>query len=317
MGFVDELLGQQHAARLGHRHGRGAQMLAKLAAQLAFPHAQTLGERIHPVVVQRAQFNELQGARHAVGQFVSGADFRRRLGPAAQAGVKAGLLRGGSRREERDVLRQRRTRRAHRAAIDARRLDGREEAAVVTGIAHLDGAIAGVVVQVHQPKLLPRPGRDLAVFGHGCDDHTGVRKPPAARPARFYIRLIATSPGAGHADPHILFGTRFHPAGPDAGADGCPAAVARRRLARLRIPHAYAAAAPVRQRRRAGARRQPALRAAPRAGSVFRRRGGRHQRSTRGAGRHRLPAAAWPGASNGPPPCARSGWPTAPIRSAS
>ncbi|KAG1447316.1 hypothetical protein G6F57_017098 [Rhizopus arrhizus] len=72
MGFVDELLGQQHAARLGHRHGRGAQMLAKLAAQLAFPHAQTLGERIHPVVVQRAQFNELQGARHAVGQFVQG-----------------------------------------------------------------------------------------------------------------------------------------------------------------------------------------------------------------------------------------------------
>ncbi|MNQ96229.1 hypothetical protein D3C85_1118250 [compost metagenome] len=105
MRLVDELLGQQHPPRLGDGHGRSAEMLAELAPQLPFPHAQALGQRVHAVLVQRAKLDQLQRARHAVRQFVPGTQLGRGLRPAAQAGVVAGFLRGGRGGVEGDVLR--------------------------------------------------------------------------------------------------------------------------------------------------------------------------------------------------------------------
>ena len=70
---MDELFGEQDAAGLGDGDGRGAQVLAELAPQLAFADAQAFGQGVDAGVVQGAKFDLGQGARDAVGQVLAGA----------------------------------------------------------------------------------------------------------------------------------------------------------------------------------------------------------------------------------------------------
>ena len=82
---MDQLLGQQHAAGLGDGDGRGAQVLAELSPQLARADAGPGGQRVQVAVVQRAQLDQLQRARHAGGQ--------------PGAGPAAGAISGRQRRQ--------------------------------------------------------------------------------------------------------------------------------------------------------------------------------------------------------------------------
>ena len=101
---MDELLGEQHAARLGDGDRRGAQMLPEQPPELALADAEPSGQRIDIRLVQRAELDQRQRARDGVGGAAPGAEVRRGFRPAAQAGAKAGLLGRRGRRVERDVL---------------------------------------------------------------------------------------------------------------------------------------------------------------------------------------------------------------------
>jgi hypothetical protein len=147
VGLVDQLLGQQHPPGLGHADRRGAQVLQEQPPQLPPADAHAFGQALDISVVERAGLDQGQGARDGVGRAVPGAQLRRGLGPAAQAGAIAGLLGRGGAGVEGDVLAQRRAGRAHRPAIDARRPHRHEQPAVEAGVAGLDGAVANVGVE--------------------------------------------------------------------------------------------------------------------------------------------------------------------------
>ena len=90
---------------------------------------------------------------------------------------------------EDDIARQGRARRTDRTAVDARGLDRGEEASVVAGVAHADGAVAGVVIEIHAAMLTPVRDGVLAVFGPCCPADTDVRKPRAGVRRGPYILL--------------------------------------------------------------------------------------------------------------------------------
>ena len=98
--LVDQLLGEQDAPRLGHRHRRGAEMLAKEAAELALADPQPLGQGLHVAAIQATLSISGQRPRDGVGRAAPGAEIGRGLGPAAQAGAEARLLGRRGRRIE-------------------------------------------------------------------------------------------------------------------------------------------------------------------------------------------------------------------------
>ena len=56
---MDQLLGEEHAARLRHRDGRRAEVLLEEAPQLPLADAEPLGQRVDAVVaVERAVGDE-------------------------------------------------------------------------------------------------------------------------------------------------------------------------------------------------------------------------------------------------------------------
>ena len=148
--------------RSGRRRRRGAQVLAELSPQLARADAGPGGQRVQVAVVQRAQLDQLQRARHAGGQPRRGAGGGRDFRAAAQAGMEAGLPRPRPWRRRRHCATGR-ARRTDRTAVDARGLDRGEEASVVAGVAHADGAVAGVVIEIHAAMLTPVRDGVLAV----------------------------------------------------------------------------------------------------------------------------------------------------------
>ena len=155
LGLVDELLGQQHAAGLRDGDRRGAEMLLEQPPQMALADAEPLGESIERRLVERAELDQRQRARHGVGGAAPGAEIGRGLGPAAQAGAEAGFLCRGGGRKEGHILFARRARRADRPAIDAGRLHAGEEPAVEARIALRDGAIAGIVIEIGWSISMP------------------------------------------------------------------------------------------------------------------------------------------------------------------
>jgi hypothetical protein len=124
-------------------------MLQEQPPQLPPADADPLCQGLDVCLIQRARLDQGQGARDGVGRAVPGPQLRRGLGPAAQAGAVAGFLGRGGAGVEGDVLAQRRAGRTHRPAVDARRLHGHEQPAVEAGVAGLDGAVAGVGIEVH------------------------------------------------------------------------------------------------------------------------------------------------------------------------
>ena len=170
-GFVNELLGEQYAAGLRHRDRRCAQVLVEQTSELPLAEAQARGERVHAGVVQCAELDQRQRARHAVRRAVPGGQLRRRLGTAAQAGTEPRRLRGGGGPEEPHVLTLRRSRRADRTAVDPRRRHPAEEDAVEARVPRADRAVAGVGVEIHHCDRGPAAAACLAVFGHGRPRH--------------------------------------------------------------------------------------------------------------------------------------------------
>ena len=157
-GVVDQLLGEQHATGLGHGDRRGAEMLLEQAAELASADAQALGQRVDAglVAVERALGDERKAARHRVRGAAPGAEIRRRLRPAAQAGAEASLLRRGGRGKEAAVLELGRACRADRAAVDPGRGDADEQAAVEARVTGLERPVAGLGIELFHGPRMPR-----------------------------------------------------------------------------------------------------------------------------------------------------------------
>ena len=155
--LVDQLLGEEHTAGLRDRDRRGAEMLAEQAPQLPLSHAEPYRQGLDIGLVEGAELDERECARHGIRRAAPRAEIRRRLRTAAQAGAEPRLLRGGGRRKEGHVLRKRRPRRADRATIDARGFDAGEDAAVEAGVAVAERAIAGVVIEIHGRTVIALP----------------------------------------------------------------------------------------------------------------------------------------------------------------
>jgi hypothetical protein len=156
-GVVQQLLGEQHAPRLGDGDGRGAEMVLEQPPELAATDAQPLGQYldIGIAAVERTLGDQGQGAVYRVGGAAPEGEVGRDLGPAAQAGPEARLLRRSGRGEEAAVLELGRARGADRPAIDAGRGAADEDVAVEASIVALESAVVGPVVeQFHRGTLL-------------------------------------------------------------------------------------------------------------------------------------------------------------------
>ena len=112
------------------------------------PTPTRLAEVIDGGLIQRAQFDQSEGAGDGVGGAAPGAEVGGGFRAAAQAGAEPGLVRRGGGGEEDDVLRTRRAGGADRAAVDAGGFDAGEQAAVEAGVADGHRAVAGVVVEI-------------------------------------------------------------------------------------------------------------------------------------------------------------------------
>jgi len=142
--LVDELLGEQDPSGLRDRDGRRTEVCAEQPAELAFADAEPRGECVHIGLVQSAELDERQSARHGVRRAAPGGEIRCRFGPAAQTRPEAGGLRGRRRGEEAHVLALGRPRRTDGTAVDAGRLHADEQLAVEACVAGPEGAVAGV-----------------------------------------------------------------------------------------------------------------------------------------------------------------------------
>ena len=160
---MDQLLGQQDPAGLGHRHRRGAQMLAEQSPKLSLAHPQPTGKTVHIAIIQGALLDQGHGPGHGVGGAVPGAQVRRGLRAAAQAGPEASLLGRRSRGIEGYVPAFGGPRRTDRSAVDPRRAHSAEDPSVKAGVAHREGAVAGVVIQFHARTIAP-PRREVSRF---------------------------------------------------------------------------------------------------------------------------------------------------------
>jgi len=166
--FLDQLLGEEDAARLRDGDRRHAEMLVEQAAQLAFAHAKAFRKRADSafIAVETAFGDQRQRTRHRVGRAAPGRGVGRDLGPASEARAEAGTLRRRGTREEAAILALRRACWADRPAIDAGRGDADEEPAVETRIARRKRAIADVVRgHFHRTHSVAEPRVRLAIFG--------------------------------------------------------------------------------------------------------------------------------------------------------
>ena len=153
--LVEELLGEMEAPRVRDVDRRRAQMLEEEAPQMAGGHAGTRGQRVDARLVERSFADQPQRARDDRRR----AEPRRRpgrgFGTAAQTGAVARRLGGSGGRKIADVIVFRRAHRAHRPAIDPRRRDGDEEAAVEARVMGTPRAIAGLASELQGDGSIP------------------------------------------------------------------------------------------------------------------------------------------------------------------
>ena len=152
-GVMDQLLREQDASSLGHRHRRGSEVLHEQASEMARADAESLGERIDAglLAVEGAVGDQREAARHRVRRAVPGAEVRCGLGSAAEAGAEARRLGSGGGGVEPAILEPGGPRRADRPAIDPGGGDAHEEPAVEALVACLERAVAGCGIEsVHR-----------------------------------------------------------------------------------------------------------------------------------------------------------------------
>jgi hypothetical protein len=161
--FMNELLGEKHAAGLCHRDGRGPQMLHEQSPELASTHAEACGEGFDAVTVavERAIGNQSERPRNCIRTSAPGCQIGSGFWPATQARAKTRFLRRRGRTQETAILELRAARGTDRPAIDAGRGDANKEQAVEARIAALESAITDLSVwQFHGPILSRTKERD-------------------------------------------------------------------------------------------------------------------------------------------------------------
>src|SRR5262249_41281777 len=135
-------------------------------------------DRVESLVLERPVFHQRRGSLRETRRRVDARVARRELGPAAQARSVAARFRGRGARKEAAILALRRLDGADRAAINARRRDRDEEAAVEARVARTERAVADAGVESHAAHYARRDRACLAVFGHrsGPGSHVRIRR---------------------------------------------------------------------------------------------------------------------------------------------
>src|SRR5262245_32492136 len=128
-------------------------MVLKEAPELTFADAQPARQIINARLVERPELDQSQCPRDGIRGAAPSPEIRCRLGPAAQTGPETRFLgcRGGG--IKRHIRRSRRAGRANWSAIDAGGFDAGEKPAIKTGVALAQRAIAGVMIEIHIPKM--------------------------------------------------------------------------------------------------------------------------------------------------------------------
>jgi hypothetical protein len=164
--LVNELLREENAAGLGHGERRGAEVTLEEAPELARAHAQALPQGLDArvVAVEFARRDERKRSGDGVRGPAPGGELRRRLRPAAQARTIPRRLRGGRRGIEPAVLQLGWPRRAHGTAVDPRRRDRDEEAAVKSLVARPERVVANVGVEHRDAETVMRTARGGSRF---------------------------------------------------------------------------------------------------------------------------------------------------------
>jgi len=150
------LLGEQNPPCLGNRNRRRAEVLLEQPPKLPLPHAQPSGQVFNAPVIHRPHLNQHQPPRDCVGRPPPSAKIRRGLRPATQTWPESGLLRRGGGGVKNNIFRARRPCRADWAAIDSGRFNASEKPPVKAGITGANGAVTGVMVEVHTPVMVLR-----------------------------------------------------------------------------------------------------------------------------------------------------------------
>ena len=140
----------------GERQRSGPHLGEQDPVQLALGVAQSPSQTTDALAVDGSIEDQADGSCRDIGPAQPLGRTRGCIGTAAHAGAEAGLLGGGRRRIEADVLGLRGDRGAARPAVDPGRGDAREEPAVEARVPALDGSVAAVEVLEHGPIV---PGR--------------------------------------------------------------------------------------------------------------------------------------------------------------
>ena len=150
VGFIDQFLGEQNTAGLGHGFWTDADMIHKQATQMALANAQTGRQVIYTGVIQGAFIDQpegpVDGGRDPVPCWAAGGNFR----AAPEAGAKTGVHGCGRILKKPAVFFFRRDRRADRPTKNASRCDAGEKASIETCITAFYGLVTGFMICVHE-----------------------------------------------------------------------------------------------------------------------------------------------------------------------
>ena len=277
-------------------------MLAELPPQLARADAGPGGQRVQ--IASSSAPSSISCNARATLEAAPARGRRRARFPGGSAGRDGSRPPCGRGRGVKTTLRDRRARRTDRTAVDARGLDRGEEASVVAGVAHADGAVAGVVIEVHAAMLTPvrdgvlrfsdrvvRPtdvrnreqesGADPIFCCECLSWPRGRRLSPAIR--SLFLSAMEVRAMSAHLFRRTPEDAHRRDAGADRRADGCAPSIGTTMKAACTNCWGGSMA-----RRRSPAGDGGLRRALP--GSVFRRLDRCHRRRGGGHGRHRVPA---------------------------
>lgn len=147
--LIQQLPGEQNAPGLRDRDRRSTQMTLKKPAQLPLSDRETVRQRAHVLVVQRAAFNHLQRARDGRGTPAPRIQVWRAFRTATQARSKPGGLRRRGRGHKRAICELRRSRRTDGPTVNAGGFHAGEKPSIIAGIARQHRSITGFTIQFH------------------------------------------------------------------------------------------------------------------------------------------------------------------------
>jgi hypothetical protein len=151
---------QQQPLRLRVFDRRNAELAFENSPQVPARHADPFGQVLDAAVFQHAVLDQIDRALCEARDGIHARIAGRKLRAATQAGPVAAHLCRSRAREEAAVFAARQTYGAHGTAIDPRRRDADEEAAVEARVVRSERAVAGVGVERHGRIMPAGPDRD-------------------------------------------------------------------------------------------------------------------------------------------------------------